>query len=484
MVIQCPECGTKFSVESDELDGARSVSAANPIFHCSRCNHLFDLRGKRKPLARESLPDRVPDGATESPAAESEELAVNTKNPSKDSKQLELLSGESAEGTGSYEWNRKSSLLADDDDSRLPLITAEWPDRPDREMEVNLGEIARKTTPYSRTLVDGPPETRHEFEPVESLPQPKPFVPATTVSTSSLPAAPLANEYSLADQFPSQISVPSQISPQRVPTSLAMDPITERSAPARETAKEVTMDIPPTFLRTPSSSRPDSAPKRTIPPIETQSNARQIPGGTILHFPPNSRILSDLPAAARIAMPAMPTRTEAISWTKSLGTGLAGPLAMLVLFWAIAWYGTGLTAPLMSIASSGLPRVSPDGIEIQAPRSSVKVLNDGQKVVEVLGNVVNATPKTFKNVFVVVRAFNDKNQKLGEQIVPAVNGLQNVDAVGTLRSDMVQRLQLEAGVSKPLKPTQAIPFRAVLLADGEVPSYFDARVYSVERSQS
>ena len=39
MIIQCPACSTKFSVDEQLLDG---ISA--PRFHCSRCSHFFEFR--------------------------------------------------------------------------------------------------------------------------------------------------------------------------------------------------------------------------------------------------------------------------------------------------------------------------------------------------------------------------------------------------------------------------------------------------------
>lgn len=37
MVVECPSCKTKFSVDSDLLQGV-----SNPRFHCSRCDHFFE----------------------------------------------------------------------------------------------------------------------------------------------------------------------------------------------------------------------------------------------------------------------------------------------------------------------------------------------------------------------------------------------------------------------------------------------------------
>src|SRR5262245_34779262 len=38
MVIECPSCSTRFSVDAEQLAGIE-----NPRFHCSRCDHLFEL---------------------------------------------------------------------------------------------------------------------------------------------------------------------------------------------------------------------------------------------------------------------------------------------------------------------------------------------------------------------------------------------------------------------------------------------------------
>jgi predicted Zn finger-like uncharacterized protein len=165
MVIQCPSCGTRFSVEVEEFSGAR-----NPTFHCSRCNHFFDLKGKRRSLT----------------ANRSEENTVS-HNRDKDSKerQLSLLSeellSEPAEWstrTGMIDFNSEQRKNAEE--SELPLVTAEWPDsRTDREIEVDLSEVARRTTPFVKFP---------QFDTVEKRFEPEGRKPVITPPKFSEPA--------------------------------------------------------------------------------------------------------------------------------------------------------------------------------------------------------------------------------------------------------------------------------------------------------
>lgn len=49
MIIGCPACHTKFSVDAQQL-----AEVENPRFHCSRCGHVFDLRDADKQSESES----------------------------------------------------------------------------------------------------------------------------------------------------------------------------------------------------------------------------------------------------------------------------------------------------------------------------------------------------------------------------------------------------------------------------------------------
>lgn len=71
MIIQCPSCDTKFSVDSSQL-----ADVENPRFHCSRCDHFFEskLSASSKPSAA-SETRALPKADTNVYERESEERA-------------------------------------------------------------------------------------------------------------------------------------------------------------------------------------------------------------------------------------------------------------------------------------------------------------------------------------------------------------------------------------------------------------------------
>lgn len=115
MIIQCPKCATKFSVESSLVH-----TVTNPRFHCSRCDHLF--RQEEISLASSELEELNSDTSTSSiETAEFIEEEISTALPESlpaASKQLELLPIQ----------ERTLSSGGNDLDEDLPYVTADWPD--------------------------------------------------------------------------------------------------------------------------------------------------------------------------------------------------------------------------------------------------------------------------------------------------------------------------------------------------------------------
>lgn len=111
MIVQCPSCKTKFSIDSSKLRDTALLR-----FHCSRCNHFFDFASKVP--KRE---DRV--------------------KPS-EAKQLEMplpVSDTSLRSIGSNELRTIGS-----EEDNMPLITADWPSSAqDRPLEADLGPALR-----------------------------------------------------------------------------------------------------------------------------------------------------------------------------------------------------------------------------------------------------------------------------------------------------------------------------------------------------
>ena len=63
MIVQCPSCKTRFSVDAQQLQGV-----VKPRFHCSRCGHYFELSAQRQAEQLELISDEQTNINTEAPA--------------------------------------------------------------------------------------------------------------------------------------------------------------------------------------------------------------------------------------------------------------------------------------------------------------------------------------------------------------------------------------------------------------------------------
>lgn len=412
MVIQCPGCGTKFSIESEEFEGAR-----NPSFHCSRCNRLFDLRGKRRTRTEEV------------------EFTVKKEGGKKEggeNKQLELLSDKMFEED--YSWESHSQLLshrpsgvregkisiADDEESNLPLITAEWPDsRTDKEVAVNLSDVTKRSTPFVKTLVE----------------------PTPLLTPSPAPA--LSEDL---ERFLKQ---------------------------SKEEEERLSSERQALFNRLESGDRNSSSSGRW-------KFEDDLLRGAVVQFPtfgpgrvPMERIELTSEPKLRRSLPKITT-----AGFSNIALALSAPLIFAAAFGLIGQ--TDIVYSLAKVSATSIPRVPPTGVEVQSLASAIKTFNDGKQALEIQGKVLNSTPKAYSNLQLVVRAFDSRNQKLAELIIPAANGLQHTEALNSLKSEIAIRLQGERSLAQALTTSQSQPFRAVIPIQDQVPAYYDAEIYSVE----
>jgi predicted Zn finger-like uncharacterized protein len=494
MVIQCPVCSTKFSIDGAEIGDRR-----DPQFHCSRCDCLFDLKGKTKSSGAHLSKDSTP--ATSELHSESVlsiqadifgdyqqeqvhttidgvELAETYGND----QQISFLGTSEAPNV-----RTKHSMLRfnDDDDiyrEGLPLIAAEWPDsRADRDLEIDLSEVTKRSIPYGKLSSQVETIEGNFLDESITLPNKKSLTESELI-TAVTPrfVMPKGDSWKSLPVEDNSISKQTEISRDSDTVQRIFDELEKSDKPAEieneKLEERYSSDIP-TFLE------------------KTK--------GSILNFPLKDQIQSEIAksiakknaekeAAKKSAAP-----KKTVSWKiqtnvaaaklNALSSSSFRALSILLIGPAVSTLALYLASqsPVSSvIPTTNIQKAPPAGLELEALRSEVKVLSDGSQFLEVTGTIHNNTPITYSEVSLVARSFDGQNQKSAEVLAAANNGLQHIENTQTLKSDMLLRLQQEKGLAYTIKPSEKISVRLALPIESNVPSYFDAEIYGVKRVRS
>jgi predicted Zn finger-like uncharacterized protein len=220
MIVQCPSCETKFSVDSSQVQ-----KIAHPRFHCSRCNHIFELSGKTSGAKKRSTTSNTPlfpfeqdDQSTEREFELSLEdvtkhqqplgLSVETyEQPTKIAKQLELIpekkESEFRLATDGKRYQRRYIAGITDDSEELPTITADWPDASPIESKREQMDSSQSTSAIvSQTKINQPQINQIRINQI-----PINETPINKNTASSIPATP-AFSYSPSSSYSQSKSQP------------------------------------------------------------------------------------------------------------------------------------------------------------------------------------------------------------------------------------------------------------------------------------
>jgi hypothetical protein len=421
--------------------------------------------------------------------------------------------------------NRNSLLRFDEDDGYpegLPLISAEWPDgRTDREVEIDLSEVAKRTLPHVR------------FGTAVNIPQ---EMTDSTAQSFSAPKQPTrVYESDFVDSVTPKFLLSNQSSAITSPSG-ALDSIdfeegvrlltgeTPKSAPNCEKPTEKTEKTEKLFQELEMSSNPAEIEEKKLVESFGEVELDLKSQGSILNFPPRDKaktkaaestaafdtLTRALKNLANKQAP-VPTKNSAKSQAaqqakkktspqpkqlaaaaqaarairnypvniRALGIALVGPAITTLAIYLVSISGSPL---LLAGGKSSAMAAPPSGLELDALKSELKVLQDGTQFLEVTGFLKNNTPVTYSDVQLIARGFDRKNNKLSEVITATNNGLQHVNNSETLKAYMLVRLQSERGVVQHLKPADRVDIRLAIPVKAESPAYFDAEVYGVRRA--
>ena len=117
MIVQCPACKTRFSVDSAQLSGVM-----NPRFHCSRCGHYFELSPQKKAEQLDLL--NFVDSAEEKTASISDKTSPPAETAS-DESISEEISTQTQDAASISELNIKKQTLPNK--QHQAALKIDWP---------------------------------------------------------------------------------------------------------------------------------------------------------------------------------------------------------------------------------------------------------------------------------------------------------------------------------------------------------------------
>jgi len=461
MIVQCPSCSTKFSVEAETID-----KVSNPRFHCSRCDTYFDLLGKPKRSATKST----------------------LKSDDSPVEQLSLLPASDPKEPENPRVARSRELLAEDaDGSDGPAITAAWPDSfaetaLEADMRSALDAAGVTGAPDSATDIrygDLSIRRAGRFRPVIET-------KSTLISTEDEPSPAGSVGFAGSPDFAGSMQGDSCSSKASSTVSAALsarEPLNEftRATTELERPSESNRSIVP-FPRTRSQGTASfgtvggtaagdgtSAVRSRRDPELEDLPLRGVVGGSSARDGHVSR------AVGRLRLPLQDVRGLALT--------LAFPLALLLLFgwWSVSFDGTPeAVAALARVQLQELPRLAPAGLQLVGVQAEDVPLDNGRRLLQVSGSLLNSTDHAYRDIFIEAKLFDRQNKKIGTLVVPASSGLSTAGALTSLAPDSISELQARTGIGRPLRPAENVPFRLIFT---EVPSdavWYAARVYSVK----
>ena len=535
MVIECPSCKTRFAIDVQQLSGID-----NPRFHCSRCNHVFDmpseaLEGEKKPPPSSS---KVKSNSVQSVSlADVPSELIEEPEP----EQLELLPKQSATTAGSIKSAAanaqapSSSYGADED--KLG-VKADWPGADQAQpIEVDMSYLRHRFSDSEKTRTAIIKPTHYEFPSFqEQLTEESPeeneeessklrdSFPPDEDSEPELPSAyrnqegaELAASKEVLEedhyQDTSEDSEEKDASFEDLSTDENNTPGEEGEVESLAAAEELTTKFP--LLHTDPQSQPGlSGPsmyakadealnhqssaqqgwqrrklayrETLVQAVEQKQEHSQTPLPELSNAEPESQLASpdSLP-------PSISTASEA-SYTREM-PGILGlilisalPVVFLIFFFVWGLYleqSPPFVGRLFGFETNGLPKLPPSGLVLVDVRCQPVTLDDGKKVLEVSGQLLNATLKSYQNIKIEAQTYDSQNMPLNKVLVDLNNGLANA-SLAALSQEAIQTLEETSGsADSRILPNTRVPVRVVFTSLTNKETWYSARVYSVEPAE-
>ncbi len=490
MIVQCPSCSTKFAIDENQFKAIE-----NPRFHCSRCDHFFDYgqATKKEKEAEAALTD------TTSPAeittrAEIAPAEVSTSEfvPSafalpRAAKQLELLPSSQSVKL-SLTPPRLDLAPKHLDIESISGLSIQWPDSlTDQPIAVDIRKTLDPDAGFSfpRLRTESALRPRPEegsFNPIDW--------PGETFSSRELfPLNPAGEpERVLGESYQ---ALPTESIGEDLPEPDLSNSIQEREFIIGEPSDLRMEDAEEAIETKPAET---VTPEFSPPPVLAATAGISASSESVLRFPTKTvreeytepyRIPLAEPIQESLIRAAMEEAPPSIT-RRFMPAIIASSFPLILCAW-FGWWSNhlseapGFLASWATTVPDTLARVAPSGMEIIDLRSQVITLDDGKQVLQIFGNVFNATTGSYKNVRIEAASYDKQNQPVARTIINPNNALSSVTHVNSLKLDALEKLQSSQNSPvQELKPGEHVPFRIVLTSPIDQVSWFSARLYSVE----
>lgn len=472
MIVECPSCLTKFSIDSQQL-----ANIDDPRFNCCRCGSYFELQ------------------QTQAEAIE----AITTKSSSPQTT-TETTSAQvtADESTQSGTWLIDETLFAAEKNTASKPSTdtqPEWVPDPEAELEdLFAPKKAGEQLNLLNTEVDN-----SEIEVVESEPK---------------------EQWSLGQESSGQQATrdESTADESTAGESTAQDLVTAEWPDASPRKKTPTPSITTTFsqsTQTPKTPNVLETKKKTkIAELLAQAKARsdeefeeQLSRVNLPETKPDPAKLSSKDAAQEKEKRRARKRAKkqqklirditfrekrALGKLPKLNIRQQAPISCIasvpvLLLLIVTFIASNLeelplfVQQVLQVDTDSLPRLPPAGLGIVDLSSSVITLDSGHRALEIRGELLNATSESFHDIRLLASLFNSANEKINSLVVNPENELRGAQVVA-LDAEAIQRLQSRRTIdSSEVVPNERLAFRIVFPTYRGTEKWFSTSVYSVER---
>lgn len=490
MVIECPSCKTKFALDAQQLIGVES-----PRFHCSRCNHMFEISETQEKKETNSRNIKQQDnGISYSPKLnlqnnysqnDPEDIHMDTTQAHFEPEQLDLLTDDNDNFTSkSLDVNQliQSSSISttqhlSSDDEFLPITN--WPTSDgNKTYEVDLSRY-KNTTHHQE--IKGLQESLPFSNSTEQLDRPEsltitskqPIVKPIQQATSDSSTHELEAKY--LEEQKKFLFNNSQLNRKTSASSLTQPVISSEASYRTEKNKTYkTESLPPTNIN-------EQEKKERLISI---SNTNVDASLNIFNKDKDKDIIKN-------NLDNNKPRLFTSLFTTSFNLDALKPLLLLwsipfvlTLFFAL-WGSNIKNTPnafrlLLNLEQENLPRLASPGLALVNLQSQIVSLDNGKKVIDISGELVNATLKTYSDVAIVAKLYDAQNQTLQEKIIHLNNAFQKAK-IASLNEEQIEKMQNElSNIKIEIKPNKRLPFRLVFTSIKNEESFFSAKVYNVK----
>lgn len=134
---------------------------------------------------------------------------------------------------------------------------------------------------------------------------------------------------------------------------------------------------------------------------------------------------------------------------------------------------------LLQLQTENLPKLAPTGLEVVDLSADGVSLDNGEKVLELRGALLNTTAREFSHIRLDARLFDRENNLLAREVVPASSGITSA-TLSSLTPGAIKNLQERPALEeRVMKPNEKRPIRVVFTTPEPNAAWYSLKVYSV-----